>query len=1113
MCPSCGALNDRAASFCSRCGARVDDLALIDARQRVEDSAGYLPKDLADLFLSPDSGEVSDRRQVTILFVDLVRSTQIVRALGAEDMADLLDDFLDGIASTVTEIGGTVAELAGDGALCLFGAPTLHEDDPERALHAALSIRRLAVDLRVRRPVDAGWQPQVRIGLHTGTVVLRVAGRVRRLGYAPVGDAVHFTKRLESAADPGEILVSAVTRNLTMSLFQFGASKTLKLKGFDEPHVAFPLLGERTTVERRYLKAGETKFVGREPALAVVRSCVENLAVGVGGVLTIWGEAGIGKSRLLAEARRLPPSFRDWLEGRGLSYAQNTPYSIISQQIRRAAGVTEADTERSARERLRTLIVQVCGVERIDAVYPYIATAMGMRLDGRERSMIEKSSSETLQTEILRSIRALVAARTERSPMVLIFEDLHWSDRASIAALDNLLPLAEEQSVLFVIVARPDPDGPSWALRQKIETRYAHCHTALHLGPLSERESSQLAMELLHVGHLSTDLRKLLLEKAEGVPLFLEELTKSLLEQGALRRGGGNWRLAVAPDDLRLPETLQGIILARFDRLDPGMKRTLQAAAVLGPLVIYRVLAILTDSDGKLPIILRDLQRLGFLRETRRTPERVYTFQHALIRDVAYQTMRQRSRKELHQKAGVAMEQAYRERIGEYRGVIAEHFRRAEAWEKATSYLIDAGDESTRLHAHAEARVHYAKAAEALGHLSDTVPNRRRRVDIILKRAAVSYIAEPPEMNLQRLAEGEALARGLFVSQGHDHDDQVRLAWIDYWLGRIRYIAGDPPSAMQNYERALADGRRLGDARLTMMSSAMMGQAFTTQGQWTKAQEHFGSVLPVLEKAGDWREWCLASGYMSVAVAASGQYQRGLALVRSSVKRALELRGGNLIASTRALLCATHLMNEQMYDVARAAQDAVDASERSGEEVVLYIGLGFRGWAEGCLGDHAAAEASMERCHKVGLGLGQLLLADWFAVGEADISLRAGRIDEAIARAAVAVQGAERAVSVYSGGMAHRVWGRASAAADPPDWESADEHLAAALEMLEAGHGRLPAAHTHIAWAEICLARGDAVRAQEHFRIAASRFKGFGLEDEFRRARRAMRGLGSHEPL
>jgi tetratricopeptide (TPR) repeat protein len=341
----------------------------------------------------------------------------------------------------------------------------------------------------------------------------------------------------------------------------------------------------------------------------------------------------------------------------------------------------------------------------------------------------------------------------------------------------------------------------------------------------------------------------------------------------------------------------------------------------------------------------------------------------------------------------------------------------------------------------------------------------------------------------------------LLETGGRAAEDRARMGWIHYWTGRIHHIRGNPPEAMEYFQQALATARDLPDDRLTTIASMMMGQALTGRGQYASAIGPLSQALPLLERAGELREWCLARGYLGVALAASGQYERGVAAVRQSLDQALEHKGWNLIASIRALMCVTLVVNERMRDLESEAQRVIEASERAGEQIVLYIGLGFRGWAEGRLGKYVAARASLERQRKVGAGLGQLVLSDWFAVAEADVALRAGELENALALAEEAVLTAQRATSVFSEGLAHRVWACALASAAPPQWAPAYGHLETSLNLLLSGDARLQAAHTHLTWGEFCRDQGDHRSAHEHFLAAATQFEASGLAEELRRAR------------
>jgi class 3 adenylate cyclase/tetratricopeptide (TPR) repeat protein len=1110
ICPICATTNEADAAFCYRCGTRVDDASLSRARARSERVRGYLPSDLRERFLAAGREAAGEQRQVTVLFVDLVQSTEIIRAVGDEETADLLDELMGGIAGIVDDLEGTVAEVMGDGALCMFGAPVAHEDDPERALRAALAIRRFVAELDPIRMAGADRRPQVRVGVHTGMVVMRAIGQDYRLTYTAIGDAVHLTQRLQAAAAPGEILISTKTRQLVASLFHFSEPEPFDLKGFARPQVAVRLLGEQDTVQRRVVDGSRAAFVGRDQDLAALQARLDELATGLaGGVLTIWGEAGIGKSRLVAELHRRVPPTVTWLEGRALSYAQNAPYSIIGRQLRRAAGIRVGDTERSARAKLRDLVTRECGPDHALSVYPFIAAALAMRLEESEAALIEGLSGDRLQQQVFRALRTLIGAAARRAPLVLVFEDLHWSDQASTAAIEELLALAEDQPILYVLVARPDTQAPSWALGQRIETSYPHRHTSITLGPLSGEASASLAMNLLEVDSLPSEVRDLVLEKAEGVPLFVEELTSSLVEQGTLTRHGGAWRLGVSAEELRVPDTLQGIILARLDRLEDPLKRVLQIASVVGSVLPYSVLARVSGTNGQLAVRLRDLQRLDLIRETRRRPDAEYAFKHALIRDVAYGTLLTRQRKQLHRRVGEAMESLLGERLGEFQSIIAEHFLRAEAWTRAADLLLRAGDEAARQSADAEARGHYEKAMNALARLPDTVENRRRRVDTTLKQAAVSYVADRPDLNLARLAAAEALAGELpTVATG---EDRLRLARVRYWTGRIHHVSGDPARAIGHYRQVLAIGQELGDEQLTAIPSAMIGLALAVQGQWAKASQLLNQAVPALEKAGEWREWCRVVGYLGISVVARGDYHRGVAEAQRALDRAQELHDQAIIGSNHILLCVTHVLNERMETLAAAAQEAVDAAERSGEQVILYAGLAFRGWARGRLGHHPAARRDLEQSNAIGAGLGRLILSDWFAVARADIVLAAGSIDQALALARQAVGVAEQVGSVFTEGLAHRVWAQALAAATPPRWDEAEAHMATSLRALESGEARLPAAHAHLVWGQLCRSRQDTAVALDHLRAAADQFARSQLDEELRQARRLIDAIIDRE--
>jgi hypothetical protein len=291
----------------------------------------------------------------------------------------------------------------------------------------------------------------------------------------------------------------------------------------------------------------------------------------------------------------------------------------------------------------------------------------------------------------------------------------------------------------------------------------------------------------------------------------------------------------------------------------------------------------------------------------------------------------------------------------------------------------------------------------------------------------------------------------------------------------------------------------------------MIGMSLAVQGKWAKAGQLLGQAVPALERAGEWRDWCRAVGYIGISIVARGDYYRGVAEAQHALDRALELNDQAIIGSNHILLCVTHLLNERMEALAGAAQGAVQAAERSGEQVILYLGLAFRGWANGRLGHHAAARSDMEQSSAVGAGLGQLILADRFAVARADIALSAGRIDEALMLAGQAVGVAEQVRSVFTTGLAHRVWAQALAAAIPPRPAEAEAHLEICLRELESGDARLPAAHAELFWARLCRDRHETAAALDHAQKAAHQFAASQLDDELSQARTLIDDLGERQ--
>ena len=1100
VCPTCAAVNEPAARFCSHCGSRLDQSAAEQEQLHAKRLRGYLPKDLAERFLLAGSQLEGERRQVTVLFIDLAQSTELVRELGAERMSELLEELLGAIAGAIYSLEGTVVDFAGDGALCLFGAPIAHEDDPERALRAAIAVRAAVHEIGAR----VGRALAVRIGAHSGEVVVRAIGRDFRLKYSAIGDAVNLAHRLQNAADPGQILVSPATQRLAATAFRFGPPMPYELKGFEQRVEAAPLLAAHDTAERRAVTA-TTAFVGRDAELADLRDRLTDLERGVGAIVTVWGEAGMGKSRLVAEARRHATAGTAWLEGRALSYAQAAPYQVLAQQLRRAAGITLEDGREAARTKLESMVTRESGPEAARRIFPFIANVLELPLDAEDDALVHRYAGDQLQRELFRALRELLVSAARRVPLVLVCEDAHWSDPASAATIGSLLSLAEDERILFLLIARPDPSTPAWALRQKIETLHARRHTSISVGPLSRDASAGIAQSVLGGAPLPDEIAAVLYEKSEGVPLFIEELTRSLVEQGLLTRMNGAWRLGVSTKDLRVPDTVQGVILSRIDLLDDEPKALLQLASVIGRVFTRGVLTAVTGADDGIDERLRELERRDFIREGPRRPRVEYVFKHALIQDVTYQSLLAQRRRELHRRVAEAAEGLFRDRLGEYRTLVAEHFFRAEAWERAADHYFAAARAAERLYAYVEARQHYAKVLDALAHLPDSLGHRRAKIDAVLGEAQTSVVAVGGEANLRRLAEIEPVALAL-AEETMAAEDRVRVGHLRHQFGRAQYLAGRQREAMASFREAMAIGQQHADERLSTIPAGFVGQALIVIGQFGRSAALLSDALARMERLADplggggRYQWM---GYLGVALTAIGRCAEGLASAERGLAGSQALGGPTGIGQNLILLSGVHVLRADARALFETSSAAIDVGDRARDRVVTYAGHGFRAWAEARMGDYERAAKDMARCFALGAELGaQIVIADWFAAADAELALARGRGADAVAKAEHAIEIGGKIQSAFSPGLAHRTRGLAIAALDPSRRDEAERDLAQSIALLRSGDCAVEVARTHREWGALLARLGDS--GGEHLLEALAAFEAAGLAAEADETRRLL---------
>ena len=662
----------------------------------------------------PSEGE---RKFVTIMFADISGFTAMSESLDPEVVRDLMNACFQDLVPIVVNHGGTIDKFIGDEIMALFGAPVAHEDDPERALRAAFAMFDQLARFNAARRTDLGMH----IGLNTGLAVAGTLGAGGREGYSVMGDAVNLASRLADHAERGEILVGPETFRLASHAIEFQAMPSIRLKGKAEPVAVARALRVRGSGRDRARAGGsmplvESPLIGRERELAQLLALGERVLQGQGAVVSVVGDAGVGKSRLFAEVRRrLAGAGLLCLEGRALSIGQTLSYWPVLDLLRSYAGINELDTEEAAFGKLERRLTALFPTD-LEEVLPYLATLLGLDVGNTAFvARVRHLTGDALGRQVFLTSRRFFERLATDHPLMVIFEDLHWADQSSIDLLEHVLPLVHTTPLLVCLVSRPDPGNSAARLAEDCREKFPDRYTEISLAPLNADDSATLLRNLLRQSDISSRFRQLIIDRTEGNPFFMEEIIRTLIELGGLEYSdaAGGWRATATSESVAIPDTLNGVIMARIDRLEEDLKQVLRAAAVVGRSFFYRVLRELLAADRALDEQLAALVKIELIRERRQTPELEYLFKHALAQEAVYDSILHERRRELHRRVAECVESLFANRLEEFYGLLAYHYAQADAWEKAQEYLFKVGDQAERIAADAEALAHYRDAVAA----------------------------------------------------------------------------------------------------------------------------------------------------------------------------------------------------------------------------------------------------------------------------------------------------------------------------------------------------------------------------------------------------------------
>ena len=715
-CAKCKAENPSTSDFCGKCGVPLTNGA--GAAVATPSPHGSASNVLVTLESSSPEALDGERKTVTALFADIQGSTELIRDLDPEEARALVDPVLNLMMAAVHRYGGYVAQSTGDGIFALFGAPVAHEDHPQRALHAALAMQEELSRYAERLLAEGKIPVEARVGVNTGEVVVRTIETGGHTEYTPVGHVTNLAARMQTAAPTGSIAASEATQRLCEGYFEFRALGPTAIKGLNAPIEVYEVVrvGPLRTHFQLSARRGLTKFVGRERELATMAGALEQARAGHGQIVAAVGEAGAGKSRLMYEFKATIPDGCKVLEAYSVSHGKASAWLPVIELLKSYFEIADEDDDsrRSAKVEAKVRGLDPALAETL----PYILSLLGIAGAGALPAMMD---AQIKRRRMLEAVKRIIIRESLRQPLVVIFEDLHWIDAETQALLDLLVDSVVSARILMLVNYRPEYHH-EWGNR----TRY----TQLRLDPLGGQSADEMLQALLGSDASLQSLKRLIIEKTQGNPFFIEEIVRALVEQGVLVRNGAT-KLTKPLTEIHVPPTVHGILASRIDALPASQKELLQTLAVIGkdfPLSLVR--QIIASPDDWLEPMLKSLQAGEFIYEQPALSEAEYTFKHALTQEVAYNSMLMARRRLLHQRTGEAIEALFRERIDDHLAELARHYSRSANTRKAIEYLFRAGSQAAARSAYSEAVTRLSSALELLKQLPDDDARARQELAV-----------------------------------------------------------------------------------------------------------------------------------------------------------------------------------------------------------------------------------------------------------------------------------------------------------------------------------------------------------------------------------------------
>ena len=1071
-CGSCGTDLPTESKFCNKCGTAVSSPGVVQSRFASPNT--YTPRHLAEKILTSKSALEGERKQVTVLFADLQGSLELLADRDPEEARTLLDPVLERMIEAVHRYEGTVNQVMGDGIMALFGAPVAHEDHAVRACYAALrmqeSIKRYAEEVHRTEGVPL----HIRVGVNSGEVVVRSIRSDLHMDYTAVGQTTHLASRLEQMAMPGSILISPETLNLAEGFVVVKPLGERPVKGLDSPIEIFEIAGAGSARSRLQAAAarGLTRFVGRNAELEQLSQALERAGAGHGQIVAVVGEPGVGKSRLFWEFTHSHRT-QGWLlvESSSVSYGKALSFLPLVDLMRTYFQIEARDDARKIREKVTGKLFSLD--RTLEPSLPALLWLLDVPVEDVQWQRLDPPQR---RQHALEGIKRMLLRESHVQPLLLVFEDLHWIDAETHALLDSVVESLPTARLLLLVNYRPEHQH-SWGNK----TYYRQ----LRVDPLAPERAEELLGGLLGDDAGLQPLKRLLIERTEGNPFFLEESVRTLVETKILAGERGAYRLVKATHALQIPATAQAILAARIDRLAPEDKRLLQAASVIGKDVPFTLLqGVAERSEESLRRGLASLQAAEFLYEARLFPDLEYTFRHALTHEVAYGSLLQERRRGLHAKIVGTIEALSANRLMEQVERLADHAFRGEVWEKAVSYLRQAGAKAFARSAYREAVDCYERAMVALHYLPETRETLEQAIDLRFDLRTSLWPLGELDRVVGYLREAETMAETLA--------DQRRVGYASVYMEHFLWMTGHSGEARTCAQKAQAIADTLGDFPLQVGANLYAGADCLTSGDYRKAETFLRKVVQLLD--GDQhRDRCglagfpaaMSRGYLAWALAEGGAFDEGITHGREGVRVAetLDHPYSWIVASWGP--AHVHRIRGEFTHAVRLLERALTLGRDRNLLTLSPITGGFLGSLYVLSGRVDEGLSLLDEGQRKVTASFQTLMVMY--LGEA--YLLADRLEDALAfgdRAlALARERGQRGYEAWA--LSHL--GEIVSCCDRLDAETAEGHYREALGVAEELGMRPLVAHCHLGLGRVYRRTGKREQAQERLTTAATMYR------------------------